>query len=238
LRALLSVTAEAEHDDPAEGPVPLTLLRGLGALIGCDDVSYCDLDVPGQSTYACQTVIGEDQAAADALDELFWRHYHSCAACSYRDLSSDVSSVTMAADFYSARQWRAHPMYVDYLSHFKLPVEMMLSLPGQCGHSPRILFWRAGGRFTERDRLLVALLRPHIITLRGRREGGPDARALTRRQRQLMTLVATGLSNRQVARTLGVAEGTVRKHLENIYDRLEVPNRAAAVARVFPQPRH
>jgi Bacterial regulatory proteins, luxR family len=35
------------------------------------------------------------------------------------------------------------------------------------------------------------------------------------------------------SRRLGVTEGTVRKHLENIYSRLQVSSRAAAVSRVF-----
>jgi DNA-binding CsgD family transcriptional regulator len=236
LRALLSVVEEAEQDDPAGGLVSLGLLAGLARVIGCDDVSYCDLDVPGRRTHADLGLWPAVRAVPDPPEDMFWRHYHSCAVCSYRDLSSDVSSVTMATDFYSAREWRSHPMYADYLRYTALPVEMMLSLPGPCGHSPRILFWRTSGRFTERDRLLAALLRPHIITFCARWDDGPGAGRLTSRQRQLMSLVATGLSNRQAARTLGVAEGTVRKHLENIYERLEVPNRAAAVARAFPDP--
>ena len=232
LRALLAVIDDVKHADLVPGQVPVALLAGLGRVIGCDDVTYCDLDVPRQIGGASQEL--QDGASADPHEEAFWRHYHSCAACSYQDLSSDVSAVTMVSDFYSARQWRAHPMFVDYLRHFGLPVEMMLSLPRRPGHSRRILFWRTSGRFSERDRLLAALLRPRIAGICARSEGGPDAGSLTDRQRHLMALVAQGLSNRQAARALGVAEGTVRKHLENIYGRLGVPNRAAAVARTFP----
>ena len=38
----------------------------------------------------------------------------------------------------------------------------------------------------------------------------------------------------QIARRLGISEGTVRTHLENIYARLNVSNRTAAVTRAFP----
>jgi DNA-binding NarL/FixJ family response regulator len=48
--------------------------------------------------------------------------------------------------------------------------------------------------------------------------------------------VATGCSNRQIARRLVVSEATVRKHLENIFSRLEVNNRTAAVARLIHPP--
>ena len=64
-----------------------------------------------------------------------------------------------------------------------------------------------------------------------RRAGVPD---LTSRQLQLLRLVADGHSNTQIAHRLFVAEGTVRKHLENIYERLGVTSRTAAVATAFP----
>src|SRR5215471_3649326 len=50
----------------------------------------------------------------------------------------------------------------------------------------------------------------------------------------LLCLVAVGHTNRQLARRLGISEGTVRTHLENIYARLQVSSRAAAVTRALP----
>jgi DNA-binding NarL/FixJ family response regulator len=44
-----------------------------------------------------------------------------------------------------------------------------------------------------------------------------------------------GHTNRQIARDLGVSEGTVRKHLENIYRRLEVQSRTEAIAAMASQ---
>jgi DNA-binding NarL/FixJ family response regulator len=49
----------------------------------------------------------------------------------------------------------------------------------------------------------------------------------------VLRLVAAGHTNAQVARRLGVTEGTVRTHLENIYERLGVSSRTAAVIRTF-----
>ena len=63
-----------------------------------------------------------------------------------------------------------------------------------------------------------------------RRRGVP---ALTARQWDLMHLVAAGYTNSQIGRRLGLSEGTVRKHLENIYGRLHVSSRTAAVTRTF-----
>ena len=44
--------------------------------------------------------------------------------------------------------------------------------------------------------------------------------------------VTTGASNTQVARTLGLSDATVRKHLENVFLRLGVQSRTEALARV------
>jgi DNA-binding NarL/FixJ family response regulator len=50
---------------------------------------------------------------------------------------------------------------------------------------------------------------------------------------ELLRLVASGHSNADIAQQLFLSENTVRKHLENIYERLSVSSRTAAVARVF-----
>jgi DNA-binding NarL/FixJ family response regulator len=57
---------------------------------------------------------------------------------------------------------------------------------------------------------------------------------LTRREREIVELVAEGRSNAEIAATLSIAPTTVRKHLENIYLKLGVSNRTAAAARCQP----
>jgi DNA-binding CsgD family transcriptional regulator len=62
----------------------------------------------------------------------------------------------------------------------------------------------------------------------------PDAVAgLTPREIDVLVLAADGLSGPAVARELVVSLGTVRTHLANIYAKLGVPNRAAAVAKAI-----
>jgi DNA-binding NarL/FixJ family response regulator len=56
---------------------------------------------------------------------------------------------------------------------------------------------------------------------------------LTPRQTDLLHLLAAGHTNTQIARRLGISEGTVRTHLENLYGRLNVSSRTAAVTRAF-----
>jgi DNA-binding NarL/FixJ family response regulator len=62
--------------------------------------------------------------------------------------------------------------------------------------------------------------------------GEHDARldCLTRRELEILEQVASGATNAEVASVLGVASATVKKHLEKIYERLNVHTRTAASA--------
>ena len=78
-------------------------------------------------------------------------------------------------------------------------------------------------------------MRPHLhqAFLDAERRRHPVPR-LTPRQWELPRLLAAGHANTHIARRLGISEGTVRTHLENIYERLDVSSRTAAVTRAFP----
>lgn len=55
--------------------------------------------------------------------------------------------------------------------------------------------------------------------------------ALSEREVEVLRLIAGGLSNSEVGRKLFIAPSTVKKHLENVYGKLEVRNRTEAVTR-------
>lgn len=57
----------------------------------------------------------------------------------------------------------------------------------------------------------------------------PLPEALTTREIDVLTLVAKGLTNKEVGQKLHIGEATVKTHLINIYGKLNVPDRAAAV---------
>ncbi|MBL1285313.1 response regulator transcription factor [Streptomyces sp. For3] len=72
----------------------------------------------------------------------------------------------------------------------------------------------------------------------GPERGPAPADTLTLRERELMELVAQGLSNRQIGSRLGITEGTVKRHLRNIFDKLGATSRLDAVNRVQPLRRY
>jgi DNA-binding CsgD family transcriptional regulator len=54
---------------------------------------------------------------------------------------------------------------------------------------------------------------------------------LTRRQTEILALIAEGYSDKQIARRLHMSTKTVSAHLQRVFDKLNVRTRAAAVAR-------
>ncbi|NPD14078.1 hypothetical protein HOY34_02555 [Xinfangfangia sp. D13-10-4-6] len=54
---------------------------------------------------------------------------------------------------------------------------------------------------------------------------------LSPRETQIIRLIAEGLSTKEIARNLGTSDGTVKTHRKNLYEKLKVSSRSAAIAR-------
>ena len=63
---------------------------------------------------------------------------------------------------------------------------------------------------------------------RTRQEEG-KARALTEREREILNLMRLGHKNREIAKELSIAESTVHKHIQNIFEKLHARNRTEAI---------
>jgi DNA-binding NarL/FixJ family response regulator len=61
----------------------------------------------------------------------------------------------------------------------------------------------------------------------------PPGGALTDRETEVVMLMAQGLSNREIASQLFVTEATVKTHVNNVFNKLDVGDRASAVAWAF-----
>ena len=62
------------------------------------------------------------------------------------------------------------------------------------------------------------------------REAGSGLQALTGREREVLALLARGMTNKEIANTLVITPNTVKRHLKSLFAKLEVNTRSAASA--------
>ncbi len=242
LRALAAIVSENRADlPPAEG-LPPSLLADLMCQIRCDAIGFVGFDSGRQETWATQFMADGSEAVVQDDAPVNWQHYWHCEPCSYPDRTGDLRSVVKISDFYSDRQWHSIGTRCGINRPLGFEHDLMLTLPTRSGpitepgRTMRLFLLRGPGPdFCDRDRAVLTLLRPHLqqMCLDAERRRHPVPR-LTPRQWDLLRLVAAGHTNAQIARRLDLSAGTVRTHLENIYERLGVSSRTAAVTQAFP----
>jgi DNA-binding CsgD family transcriptional regulator len=328
---VLSVVAEIAVLDDAR-PFPPYLLRRLGELVGGADVAYSELDRSRQlSIFYARSDSDESDASGDGARDYF-RLAHEHPVCSRRTRIDDWTSVLKASDFASQRDFERTQIWNELYRHEGIRYWMDVGI-APTGPRTRVFVFTRGDRdFDERDRLVLALLQPHLqqrydhtrtaaeaadalatleeegtdsfhdvvlssesgviefasprsrrllatyfgaangtlpqglraalrrsydtvsierdgrrLTVRAARSAGMlllllgehDARLdrLTHRQLEILEQVASGATDAAVGGVLGVAPTTVKKHLERIYERLDVHTRTAASA-LFLSSRH
>jgi DNA-binding CsgD family transcriptional regulator len=239
LRALTAVVEDGLRDDPGEA-MPWAVLDRLHQLIPCNCVGFSEVDVQRHASATAQCLEGGErffEAGHETDgDAQFWELRAKFLPYSHQARTGDLVSVLRWSDFYTAAELKNDPYYSEYIVH--PPVDkycVLLPLPAGPGRTRRMALWRSNRDFSERDRLALQLLRPHLhevyLDAESRRHGIPH---ISRRQREVLQLVAQGYSNADIARALFISVATVRKHMEHIFDRTGVRTRSAAAALALP----
>jgi LuxR family maltose regulon positive regulatory protein len=65
----------------------------------------------------------------------------------------------------------------------------------------------------------------------GSRQPGIDSDAITARERDVLSMIGQGHSNKRIARSLEISPETVKSHVKHIFSKLDVGTRSAAVSR-------
>ena len=321
---LLRFVAEAES---IGGDQPFTpdLLVELGHLVEADWVTYSELDQVHRRSLLLvgRADDGDDDFELD--DETLWRVTLEEHPLCLRLQEGHFGAVKLS-DFLTQRELHRTWVYDAWFTRWDAEHELVVKIPSPPWHTKTFLFDRTGGRdFTERDRLLLDLLQPHLariwqagrtrrllssalaeldradehdprgvilLSLAGEiefasppterllreffpaRSGGRlpavlvewlesgdtkplirrrgerrltvqladgallleerhEGIELTAREREVLAWVARGKTNGEIAQLLWLAPKTVGKHLENVYAKLGVSTRTAAVARFF-----
>jgi len=298
-----------------EEPFPRELLSSLKRLVPCDVLTFCELDRVREVAIA---EIEEPVYDGQVPHCTYWEIRYEHPLCRHHEVNGDFRAMKLS-DFMTRDQLHSSRIYTDWFRPFGTEYLMTVGLDSPLSHTKVFLFDRAGRRdFTERDRAVLNLLRPHLAhryaeaqarrrarealellegdhavvlldednriafatdhghdllvryfgdngarlpdavgswlrsapapdeaplevrddgTLMVRRVGNAlvleerrHSPHLTAREQEILDHVAAGHTNAEIAATLCLALGTVRRHLENIFGKLGVHNRTAAVA--------
>ena len=230
--AFVHETAAASGREPFGSSV----LEGLARLVAADWVVYSEWDLqerPFATLMVDAPLVSIPEDVTEATSRL----------CPTYPLSilrlSGATKPQLLSDFLPRRRLHRLEYYHDVLRPMGIEHQLRLWLPAPASTSRVFYFNRSsvGGDFGDRERTILELLRPLLVALRERSGSGEDGDAelarLTDREAEILQLVARGKTNREIAAVLVVSDHTVRKHLENVYDKLGVHTRTAAAAALF-----
>lgn len=236
----LGVVAEAAAGD---GPEPFTVevIRRLLSLIPADRAGYFEYGT-NESDRDEPHVWEGDRPPRYAVEEpeydFCWDDlcYATLATWPLHDLRRhQTTAATKLSDWLSAAELRRNAWYVSVMRPRSVEHEMKLWLAAPPDRVRGFFFVRGthDRDFDERDLAVLDLLRPHLGCLRERWERRRYPPTLTAREAEVMQLVAEGFTNREIACRLVISSATVRTHLENIFEKLGVHTRTAAVAHML-----
>jgi DNA-binding CsgD family transcriptional regulator len=221
------------------GEFRVELLAALRRALPSDWASLNDIGPNPDST----VVIADPPPHADLIGA-FIRYAHQNPLVAHYAETGDgralrFSDVMSLEELHRLELWQQvyKPLRVDYQIAFTLPPERDRILG--------VALSRASSDFTDDERDLLdgarsfliqayrnALLHTDALAGAAARAGPPltalTALGLTTRQAEVLRLLATGISQDEIATTLAISSRTVAKHLERCYRVLGVVNRAAA----------
>jgi DNA-binding CsgD family transcriptional regulator len=244
--ALLDFLLEAVADGGTT-PFPAHVLAGLRRVVGCEAVSYMEWS---------PLELLEQSLAAEEPDQVLqvWAGYRQVrhedplpggAGCGSPLPDRDwLGQPLMISDFLSDREFRRRGLYAEMCKPFGVRAVMKVFLPTGGATGAALVFETARSRFTQTDRLTLQCLVPHLAQLRRNAHARVTYPALidstaaarvklqrlTPREQVVLARAAAGETNTVIAQALFVSPGTIRKHLEHIYGKLEVRGRTEAAA--------
>ena len=250
--ALVDFLLEAVADE-ATTPFPADVLAGLRRVVRCETVAYWE--------WSPQDLLEFSLAADDPASILpVWRVYPQVrqddpltgwgpqeTPLPHREWLGRVLAIS---DFLSDREFRRRGLYAEVCQPLGVRAVLKVFLPTGAATGAELVFDTTRSRFTETDRRTLERLVPLLGQLRrnahARRtypaliESTAAARMrllrLSPRERVVLARAAGGETNTAIAQALFVSPGTVRKHLEHIYDKLDVRTRTEAAA-IYTQER-
>ncbi len=228
--ALLEIVHDGASEDGME-PFPSSVLRAIVGLIPSDAcVGYEEVDYSGRFRIVEDVLLVGDPPSKEILEAL---HALGWQDPLHSRLHARERRVLRLSDFLGRRERRKLAYDAAVWRPYGIDDSLRLWLPAPPGRARSIYLERSGRNYTDRERRLFSLLRPHLVRMRAsaefrRRLHGEHG--LTTREAEVLGWLARGKTNVQIARVIFVSPHTVRKHVENIFEKLGVHTRTEAAA--------
>lgn len=216
-------------DDGAGDEALRALARtAVQRLLPGDDVFWCGLDLE-HGTAAVERAEGADPAMAERLGEVGRDHPAVLDYIRTGDRTPQrLSDVVDPEAWVRTRTWRH--LFAEQGARYQLSV--LVDLTPVVGRGWVVT--RARSDFTAEEVAAARAVQP-LLDVIWRLEPSTvrvqEGVRLTSREVDILRLLSTGATATMIGNTRGIAYGTVRKHIEHVYEKLGVHDRMLAVRR-------
>jgi DNA-binding CsgD family transcriptional regulator len=224
-------------------PFAADLAEGLRRTVGVDCVCV-DVCHDWRKQTPVVTLSGEpDTVSASEIDT--WMRLYADDPYVVHLMTTGDTRPYRTSDFMTFNRFRQTPVYREVFADFGM--RHLLVMTPRITEQDLVLIGltRRLHDFSDRetrafhplrDLIATALEYQKQVSTIKARIGSPatpthrNRLTLTERENQVLALIAAGHTNDQAARKLGISPRTIRKHLEGVFAKADVPSRAAAVA--------
>lgn len=145
----------------------------------------------------------------------------------------DLPEAGTGPHYLGVMHWSRHPLAAEACGALQgLTDAVAIGFRNGSDALVQIALGRTRTYFTPRDLAMLRMVVPLFARLVRERPTPTLPATLTVQELRVLSHVAAGRSNQEIAERLFVSPSTVRKHLENAYRKLGVTGRVAAVARL------
>ncbi len=228
LRALIA-GAQALEDIVDSAGFFAAILPLLNQLVRSDITSFNIVDLAAQSSEV--PIIDPPDAFFESAEDVLGVYGHQNPL-----ITAHRSDAIKFSDYMTRRELHRLDIYHLIYARISIEYQMAFRVPAPEGKVFGFALSRSRSDYSERDRAVINAFRPFVEHAYARvvappQPLPPEVLGLTQRQSEVLSHLSRGRSNLQIAQAMEISERTVHKHLENIYERLDVPSRSAAVAR-------
>ena len=225
-RALLHIHATRDATDFSS-----QLLQAMRAVIGAD---ICVVDWNRPRCVGVQTAYDPIGAVPAEVNAAVHRYLKDNPLYGLRK-ATPVS----LSDLLSARRWHATALYAEGYGCLGQQDGLGLDIQFDDGGLLSLVTTRGRRGYSSSDRTKLAALGAHVrhvyarLNLESQQHVGmrpsPLSHRLTVREREVLMHTHHGMRNAEIGELLGIRPGTVKRHLENVYEKLGVSNRRDAL---------